>query len=292
MEQALANQQWFGKIGTSPDDMKAALYTTHAQILDAQNAHLSTRVPLNLFEQLAFVRQKISNALQAWWSYRKARQLLVEKLNEFEDMYIRHTDSMLEYTTLGDVLATFRPHTLKRHRTENVHYDKREYANAYYDSYLAQSYAKHGDTANAYRLWEQALSKMREPAEGLLKVHALLQQAHLQKRGSTARSKAVLQAFELSPSSVRNEGLRLPVVVKGGDAILDTLQDSAFLPLNSGSLPYRIEHSFDGKLHFLKFVSATATVRDMTVQSESLIEAVNGLAESIFKRESQLVEDN
>ena len=52
---------------------------------------------------------------------RKARRLLAEDLDKIEDINIRHTDSLLEYPTLGDVLAGEMSGPCRTHAVEQAY---------------------------------------------------------------------------------------------------------------------------------------------------------------------------
>jgi tetratricopeptide (TPR) repeat protein len=234
--EALERTQWFGKIGTSPEDMKAAAFATMAQILAARNAELATTVTSSYMEEFNNSRERISNSVRHWWMLRKARNTLITKLDSFEDMFIRHTDSMLEYPTLGDIAEGVSPRTLRLFLETDLKNDSRSGSKAFYKAYEAQSLHAFGEKRAALSAYSEALSLARPKEDVLLQAHLHLMRAKLLGAESKSSEGDIIAAFRIAPALVRNYGLPLPVQSNTPDLI----KGSAFRVVSDSSTPFEV----------------------------------------------------
>jgi tetratricopeptide (TPR) repeat protein len=211
LESATERQQWFGKIGTNPNDLRAATTLSLAQTLKAANHYLDLEIIESPWQWLEIQQQKIGNSIRAWWLMRRARQVLSEDLKDFEDIYVRSTDAMLEYHTLGDVMEAFPTRVLLERVNQRSASDSRNEATNYYYAYLAQNYLAHGETKQGLAMVDETLTNLRERADDGLKAHLLgLKLKNLQIE-SSEYSEAAVELFKLAPAEVINKGAKLPV---------------------------------------------------------------------------------
>ena len=157
LESASERRQWFGKIGTNADDLRAATLISLAQGLRARNNILKTKIDPPIGEWLSDRKEIISNQIRSWWLFRRARQILAEDLSDFEDLYVRNTDSMIEYHTLGDALTGIPTKTLKEKIKKEEEADNRTNAHTYYKAYLAQNYLARWQRSEGLKVLDEAL---------------------------------------------------------------------------------------------------------------------------------------
>lgn len=221
---ASAEQQWFGKIGTNENDVRFAATVSLAQALEAKAAAIGDRVHTSFDKTLLDLAQIPVLKVRAWWLNRRAREIGLEELDDLEDLYIRNTDTMVEYPTLGSALTGFDPDSMKKRVNRLIETDSRVNAHSYYRLYLAENYLAHGKTNEAIALLEQANSGFR-PIDRLAKAETL---AHL----IVAKQKATPflhrlsesdeqqlnslreELFTLLPSHLRYFNLALPIAIK------------------------------------------------------------------------------
>ncbi|RMG42559.1 MAG: hypothetical protein D6719_06265 [Candidatus Dadabacteria bacterium] len=282
-ETTLQKQQWFGKIGTSVEDLQAAALSSLAAALEADANITGFYRPESLMHRLFLIKRRLQSSLRAWWNMRRARQILTEKLGGFEDLYIRHSDSMLEYPTLGAVLAGFNTHTLKERIKKELSIDHRKNALTYYDLYLAQNLLAHSKEREALALIDKVLSRVRAPYDDLLKLQAILLKLAVYDKFSDDYIWLADQAFQINRAALRNHGLPLPCrIITEDHNIISKIQGSAFLPVNRPNLPYSISAAFDGKNYQLIFKSQHSGGWSVKAKGENLPEAVNRLMDTVF----------
>lgn len=285
LEAALEKRQWFGKIGTDEDDLLVAILTSLAQTLQVENQHISFTRFSSYRDSLLSIITRIKNRGRVWWLQRRAKQVLTEDLSQFEDLYIKHTDSLLEYPTLGDLTASFPTKSLKRSIDEELKNDNRVEAKVYYSAYLAQNYLYNSNNKKGMKLLEQVIQNCREKNDDLLRVQALTLKLTQLRRDSDEYKKLSGQIYSLAPAELRNKGLLLVLNSKGlSQQALNELESSAFRIDNTSKLEYSIEYSQDEKDHVLSFSSANAKAGALSVRSENLKEAVNKLTDEVFSQ--------
>ena len=225
LTEALEREQWFGKIGTNENDLRFAATLGLAEALDAHASVLHDRARSNIIDS---VRDDVLSRwlqLRAWWLRRRARQIALEELEDFEDLFVRHTDTMLEYPSLGNMIAGFPTESFVSRLQRVKKEDQRFIAHAYYDTYLATNYRAQGKREDATRLLQQTRLKFRE-IDRMIKAVAdghlieLLEQkdksflSSLSSEEQKNLKELKEQLYLLLPSHFRYSDLALPVQVQ------------------------------------------------------------------------------
>jgi len=289
LESALSKQQWFGKIGTSEDDLKAGALMSLAAALRAKNNQIDSTIYSSVSGHLDAIKDKVLNYLRARWLSRRARQVLSEDLNNLEDLYIRNTDSLLEYPTLGEVLKSFPAHDLEMRIAQEQASDKRPEADAFYKVYLAENFANHFRTEDAAQLLNQAIPKMRDKFDDALKTHALLIQLGLLDQSSAQYKRLSYMAYQLEPASIRNYGFKLPVNfdLAQDDQMLALLSETSFMPDNSENFEATIQHEIKDGQHELTFTSKVPSIKNVRIRAADINQAINNLENQVFSEDIQ-----
>lgn len=286
IERALQNRQWFGKIGTNQADLEAGALMSYAAALKAHNAHLGYKLYDDTKEWLESLKLRSLNYLRSCWLMRRARQILTEDLEDFEDIYIRNTDSLLEYPTLGAVLNGIPTNVLMHRLSYEEGSDNRKEAALFYKAYLGENLLHNGDQTTGLKLLNEVINTSRQKFDNLLRLHTILNTMTVLDSASEDYATLAAQAFNLARASLRNAGLRLPVNYSEGDTeIFKRLRKSAFILDNSRSLQYSIEYdNWAGEIT-LKFRSSTPGMVDIQVRGNNLSDAINQLTEEVFTQD-------
>jgi tetratricopeptide (TPR) repeat protein len=264
----LANdrQQWFGKIGTNENDMKLAVSSTRAIALNWQANSKKDHVSSNVSDYLKNKLEIISLKAQSAWQMRKARLFAIEDVSDFEDLYVKHSDSMLDYGTLGEFTAGISSGSFENRINQLKSTDKRKPAQGYYDLYLAQNFENHG-------LDKHALEQLKKSRAALRNFDRLARAEGLAVEIKINDSKELREKlFELLPSSIRYHDFSLPVstkITEGNDfakTISKKLSSQRFEYVTSSSKPkYELRIIADNS------DSESATVSLWNLETESLI---------------------
>ncbi|HMO18831.1 MAG TPA: transglutaminase domain-containing protein [Oligoflexia bacterium] len=219
MERAANDQQWFGKIGTNEEDVKLAAWISLAQAKSLYAESLRDKISDSYTENISnFFKAKMAE-IESWWLYRKSRLLAVKELDDFEDLSIRHTDTMLNYPMLGSFMSTFDESSLKRRLKRLLNNDSREGAKLYYELYLAYS----DFTKGRYSSVVTALEKLKDKipvhekmllAETLaLEISGKVNNEFFWGRERTFRElfESIYILFKTSPIHLRYYNIPLPV---------------------------------------------------------------------------------
>lgn len=221
LTQALDREQWFGKIGTNENDVRFAATITMAQALEAKANALADTVRDSVSDSLTDQAQLPLLRLRAWWLFRQGRRIALNELSDLEDLFIRNTDTMIEYPTFGDLLSGFPTRSLDRRLERMLKEDDREHARLYYRLYRAVNYYAHGDYDRAKELLQPIIPSLR-PIDRLIRAEVLV---YLERIAEQSRSwlfsptEAELresfarreEIYGVLPSHLRNHGLLLPV---------------------------------------------------------------------------------
>ena len=244
LDVAVKSTQWFGKIGTNENDLKFAALIANAEALKAKAVLLKndTFVPLKGKFKNFFKIKTLK--IKAWWAGKRARELGIDELSNIEDLWIRHTDAMLEYPTFGRVLAGYPLGSLAKRLEALKKEDNRKVAWMYYELYFATALVSRGKTEQAKELLVSVINNFRK-IDGLVFTEAKLQYllALEKERGwfsklDNENLELRKELFELLPSNLRQNGLALPVVAnyaKNSDSekLFDALTDKAFYPVEN-----------------------------------------------------------
>ena len=218
---AEGEQQWFGKIGTNQNDVEFASLIALAAAYRAKAAALLDRAESGYWQEAVNRVESSVLRLKAWWMERRIRRFAVEELNDFEDLYIRHTDTMLEYPTLGSAIAGYGYGALQARIEKLSGKDSREAADGLYQLYLAEAALGDSKPAAAEKHLLSAEKALREfDRLAIAKLLALKVRLHHAKRGlfedgsdnEVQRLKEEL--FSVHPPLLRFEDLSLPVYMR------------------------------------------------------------------------------
>jgi len=159
--------------------------------------------------------------IRSRWLNRKARRIGFEDLDDLEDLFIRNTDSMIQYPTLGSLFDTYNTRSLRNRLRRMIKEDLRTPAHLLYRLYLASNLLHNGHDAEGIKLLEEILPKIR-PYERLMRSEAIAKLLGAKENSAAwftglsdneivkvARLKAEL--FELLPSHLRFHNLQLPI---------------------------------------------------------------------------------
>jgi tetratricopeptide (TPR) repeat protein len=273
---AMENRQWFGKIGTSQKGLRAAV----------MNSHLRLYRPATTLQGVGITKERLFNRVQAWWLMRRARQLLAEDLHDFEDIYVRHTDSMLEYPTLGTLLAGYPQSLLETRLSKEAAADHRERAAIYYKAYRAEGLAANGARADARKLLDEVLFEARPTHDDALRTHAQLLKLGLSRPDQKEYAEVAYEVFRSARPELRNFSFRLPVNFAAMDRSVEReLNKSAFLLSNSREFPCVIHHGREGSLHVLGLSCEGGPIGNLKAKSADLKTAVNNFVNATFTQE-------
>lgn len=243
IRQAAEEEQWFGKIGTNQNDVTFAANVAFAQALNAQAVALEDRAYESFVEKAQAKLQIPFLRLRAWWLNRQARRIALEELDDFEDLFIRNTDSMVAYPTLGSALAGFSTRSLRKRVERMISTDDRKEAHNFYRLYLAKNLLAHGENEEAKKILSELLTSF-SPHQRLARAEVLANLLVLQKdessswfhTNSAAEEKTRIarsyELFELLPSHLRFYNLPLPVLAEAraldeeGRSILTDISNS------------------------------------------------------------------
>lgn len=282
---SLQRRQWFGKIGTSVEDLEAALFMSLGQAFRTYNAHLATRHYDSVLAWINSLKTRSWNSLREWWYMRKSRRVLSEDLNDIEDLNIRNTDSLLEYPTLGEILAGYPEPLLTTKVKRQELKDRRPRARVFYDLYRAERELKAGNRKEGVALLQIVLPQVRLPQDSLLFVHAaslLLDSLNPESGEYSAWAQRIMS---VAPPALRNYGHKLPVQVKGGGSELeDMLSDSSFIRSDSEQLLFAVHANRGNNGYTLSFSSRDPKVEDKTVHGATMNEAMNNLQDAVFSQ--------
>jgi tetratricopeptide (TPR) repeat protein len=296
-EAALQGTQWFGKIGTNQNDLQVAATISLAQALLRQNNILKLHIAASWSEWLEQERLRAENSLRAWWLMRRARQMLVDDLNDIEDLAIRNTDSLLEYPTLGEVLAGLSNSALSRRIAFQRSKDSRTVASNFYDAYLAESDRSWLFPKKSQAGFDSVIERGREGFDVLLKTHAMLRRMETLPPDSERYRELAYWVFYTAAPELRNYGFQLPVTLEPGLALTDyrsTIEAGPFRYLASkGNLCAiaAVPPTAPAKVA-LRFTCPGQSSKNRLAEGETVAEAVNKLSEALFREEIRNVGAN
>lgn len=222
LERAAYDQQWFGKIGTNEGDVKFAAWISLAQTLYLRAESLRDFASDSTLERSKNVLLSYQDKISAWWLLRKARLFAIQKLDDFEDLSIRHTDTMLTYPMLGFLMETFDSASLNRRIERLLKTDKRKGAEQYYTYFLARKELRDGNYDSGRTTLESLLSEL-PTHERLLKAEILsilIQEARSRAywwskvESLTKNAKNIVELYLLSPAHLRLYSIPLPVSIE------------------------------------------------------------------------------
>ena len=223
LDSALNSSQWFGKIGTDPNDYLFAALSTHALALKGKAAVLSDKKTVGIASRLALSYQIAKTRFLSYWEMKRARSFALTELSDFEDLYIRHTDSMIQYPSLHYLLSGYAPSALEKRLSRLIEDDIRDNADKHYFLYLAANALAFGKKEKAIEILENLLPRWRE-IDRLARAETivLLLRAYKEEKSLWAgkerakvlkEEKLLEELYRLHPPLVRYSGFSLPAVL-------------------------------------------------------------------------------
>lgn len=285
LSESLEKRQWFGKIGTSSEDLESAASISLSQAYDRAANIEGFKHFASWTERLKSWKFQAEAAFQSWWFKRRAAQVLTENLADFEDLYVRNTDALIEYPTLGELTSYLSRSVLQRKIEELRRLDKREPAGTFYRAYLAESELQNGNTEQAITELEQTIRDTRPRFDDLLRVHLLLRLLGTQIPNTKSYATIAEQISRASRPALRNYGLRLPVnYILDDPETIAALNSGPFILDNSMPLGNRIEGLRANETYRLEFFPMDAS-GSIKVSGSSLEETVNRFGDEVFSVE-------
>lgn len=282
LEASLEHRQWFGKIGTSAEDLEAGVTISLAQAYLAKNAHLAATRFEGWYDWAAAQKTRLENAIRARWLFRRAVQFLTQRLDNFEDLYIRNTDSLLEYPSLGQVTARLPRGALERRIELEKEKDQRAPAQVYYTAYLGENYLNGFSKGSGIELLETALKQARTPFDNSLRVHIMSLLMEGLDPASAEYAAYARQIFEIEKAAIWNRGLRLPINFAGDAAVAGELGKTVFLINNDEQQSCSVTHEITAEGHLLTFSTERGASGTVKVQGARIRDVVNRLVEEVF----------
>lgn len=296
-ETALQGTQWFGKIGTNQNDLIVATSISLGQALLRKNNILATHLTNSWAEWIEQQKAIASNSLRAWWLLRRARQILIDDLNDIEDLVIRNTDSLIEYGTLGEALAGLSRSSLQRRLSKQRQTDPRVPAQAFYDAYEAEAARSWYSWTTSNQLFDSVIQHSRDGFDTLLQTHSILRRMESLSPDSDRYRELAYRVFYTSAPELRNYGLRLPVALDTTGApwgLRSKIESGPFnvVPSSTGVCAIKASApSAPGRLS-LRFTCPGQSRMDKVVEGSSLPEVINNLSDSLFRQEIRNVSAN
>ena len=223
LEDAAIREQSFGTIGTSKEDFALAANLTLAEGMEAAN-NLEFRL---YHESLSdSFQQQINNRMRAIrkdWALKRAKEIAIDALDDFEDLKIRHTDAMVQYTTLGRILNDLPTRGVINRLERLIETDPREGARNYYHLYqatvLSQSSPDKSQTILKNLLSRWSASDALAKAESLALMYLNSRSTHPwfsdpDKKTMQFEDRTLTTLYNLNPATFLVRDLKIPVRVK------------------------------------------------------------------------------
>lgn len=287
LTEALEKKQWFGKIGTSEADLQAGALLSSALALKAQANHLSLAHHESLSAAASAWLQQWKLRRTAKWYLRRARQILIEDADSFEDLFVRNTDSLLDYARVGTLAAGMPSRAFERRLEHELTDDPRTGARPYYYAYLGESMLHDGRTNAGMQYLNRALAELRAKYDSGLKLHILGVIAEYAGERAGQYREIAERVFAMNRGELRARGLRLPVnFIIDDAAMLEAFEKTPFLLDNTAQLQYLVKGEIvDGEYAFSfipQSVGGAAQTGKIRVKSNHLREGINQLVNEVF----------
>ena len=290
LQEAIEQQQWFGKIGTEPEELQASAFISLSQALTAKRNQMKFYHFKSIGEHLSWLEEDAVDAVRAWWLMRRARQITAEDLKDLDDIEIRHTDSMMEYPTMGEAMVGF-PEALLRKRIQeqsDIDSTDRKGALPYYKEYLAESLLANGSRDEAFNLLKEVVQTARPQFDAGLVEQAKTRLLSYYQPDSKAYQQLAEDIYTANRAQLRNYGFRLPVnfvTDNPNSPIIDRMGDSAFYPDNDGTHEFTVRDTFADGQHSLSFESKNNRIGLIKVSGNDLDEVVNRFTDEVFSED-------
>ncbi len=290
LRDALAERQWFGKIGTNEDDMQAAASISLAQALRRLVNVLSIQSTESLSDWLELKLRILKLQTERWWLLRRTKTLVSSEMNSFEDLDIRHTDSVIEYPWLGEFLSSFPKNVAIKRIEAEASSDDRPRAKKYYDLFKAEVFFENGEFDRARSMIDELIPLLRPSKDA-----ALVQLAHLIELGmlkptSPKYQKIAFDLYREEHSALLTNGLALPVKIKGTQELISALDGHAF-QLADSPIIITANRSSDGDFNISADLSSIGG-KVISEKGATIAKAVNAFTASVFKSSVTTIRDS
>jgi tetratricopeptide (TPR) repeat protein len=288
-QHSLQSTQWFGKIGTNQDDLILGATISAAQAYKAAANRLYFTAATSWKAWIENQVEELSLRMKSFWSFRKAAIMASERLNNLEDLEIHHTDSLIEYATLGETLAFISVPTFKRRLDEELATDHRPASKPYYLAYEAENLKAHGDRSRSLGMFKEALKLCRPGLDARLRAHILANLATYYSKTSSEYLALTRELFGIARSLIRNYGLVLPInIVQTRPSVIKSLEKVGFYVLSGEPSPFIVQASeLPNNELKLEFQSSEFGVQQIVSTGSSIPELVNGLSDAVFSQQIQ-----
>ncbi len=279
LQNAIEHQQWFGSIGTDIADLQSAIYSDYSKSLLAYNNQLRTTPQETFLDKLATWKKIFTNSIQASWYNRKAKLLLLSVLNKFEDLDVRHTDSLLDYPSLGFYFQNLPKSTARRVITAQEKLDTRPNAKFYYQTYLAFNLAQTGSKEEARQILQQVINEPKIEFDQALKAQALAQLIPISPESN--QPALIEKLFKTQPAGILNNNLKFPVNSEGLPTELIKLLEQTNFDLASGkTTQFKLTYTSDSEAEYLTLRGPNNYLT--TVQGKDNLSLIKNLIKEIF----------
>jgi tetratricopeptide (TPR) repeat protein len=288
-EDALTRTQWFGKIGATADDLRVAVYLSLAETVDGIKNKESKLPGRGITGRLKSFKNNIIFRVESWWLKRKALTILVRDLNDFEDLYIRNTDSFIEYPTLGSATKKISLRSLEKRIGKMLERDDRQRAKQFYQAYLAEKLIDIGKKGEGIAILKEIAKQLRPEADKLFQLQIMLIELGLFDPRSHQYEATARGIFALNRSALRSKGFSLPLNFSGDKEIAEIFENSNLLIDNSRTLVYQLQAEVNRDEYVLSFTSRgndgtnSGVIR---VRSAKLLDGALKLVDEIFSEET------
>lgn len=204
---SLDHIQWFGKIGTDAFDLLAGALLTKVQILNGLIVAREYDLGISWWQKNPFSSYYMR--VQVWWLVEHLKEVLIRKLNNFEDLEVRNTDSIIEYGTLGEYTRYLPSKVLKRQTAKLENYRFRV-AQDHYRNYLAWALFEEGNPREALEIVDEILPIIRSE-DRLLKLNTLWLKWSIYEDLGLDNTQLSFDIYALNPAMMAVKGIRLPV---------------------------------------------------------------------------------
>jgi len=284
---ALERQQWFGKIGAKQEDLELGVRASLAEALIASNNRQKLKLKHSIKDS---IRQRwflTKKSLLSWWQRRKAMRIFIEDLDAMDDLFVRSTDSLIDYPRLGHLLEYLGKTAALRRIELELAQDKREDAKRYYHLYQAHIYMSAGQTNQAAELLDKLIAEAREPADNGLKLQALLLKMQNLSTSSALYQRYALEAFKLNRAALLQAGLSLPVNISLSSSLDRDLElhKYGFSPVSDRELDLIISGSYDQEQYSLRLSSRSGALSTITVRGKAYPDVINQFIDSVFSQQ-------
>jgi tetratricopeptide (TPR) repeat protein len=284
---ALERQQWFGKIGASTEDLATGTLLSLGRLYEVRARFLNATPQASLIESFSTRAALVSDELRSWWYYRKGMRLLLEDLNDFEDLTVRTTDSLLEYPTLGSALTRIDGASLRARLERLLHGDERKRSHRYYELYQAELHLLRGEIAEGMIGIKRVLAEVRPVHDNLIEAHALGLALTHGALSQQEYAEHAVRLFRLNRAHIRISGVRLPVnYTVPDDESRELFEDTPFLLDNNVKLPYRIKVEHNRGEYLVQFFSLDDSIGSIKVSGVELVDALKKLSDEVFSSKS------